>query len=116
MLVGPVVTGWCLPLLCACKPISATLSDLLPPGTDCCGAAEFLGEGRVLVGCVPSHPLLWRFLANNLPLYTDEILLFFTHEFLNTMQLLHTVGFQEFLPYWSHGPLNLLHGNTLVQA
>ena len=66
MLVGPGDTGWCLYLLCACKPILETLGDLLSPGTDWCGAAEFLGAGVVLVGCVPSDPLLCRSLLTRL--------------------------------------------------
>ena len=59
VLVGPAVSGWCLFLLCTCRPISATLGDLLSPSTNCCGAAEFLGAGGVLVECVPSDPLFW---------------------------------------------------------
>ena len=43
VLVGPAFTGWCLSWLCARKPISAPVGNQPSPGTDCWGAAHFLG-------------------------------------------------------------------------
>ena len=58
VLVGPAVSGWCLSLLCACKPVSAPLSDQLSSHIVlwCC---PLLGAGGAWMDPVPDAlPLL----------------------------------------------------------
>ena len=59
VLVGPIVSGWSLSFLWACKPISAPLEDQLSPGTEGCGISKILGADGAWKDPVPAAlPLL----------------------------------------------------------
>ena len=71
VLVGPVLSGWRLSLLCTCKPVSAPLGDRLSPGTECCGAAQLLGAGVVLEDSAPAVLTLRCSLHSLMKLYAQ---------------------------------------------